>query len=297
MFGRGSLLLLGLGAAVGVPLVASKTTAVREQASEWWTSGDSANDVKSAASSTNGDVPAHERPQLRPEGANVSDLSEIFRFDVTAPWVLGRWPRVTTRLAELNLQGYRVPLVTGTAQDDLAGSLTYYFDKSQKVERITFRGTTGDSKKLVALLATKHGFVRQLDDDPGLFLYQVKWNGKAHSELHIRPRPVVDASEPYWRFDVALDMRRPHWRDEPASWFGGPGEADPRPAATTAEEATSSGWSWSPGSYISSWFGDSDAATDPTVYPTGVPAGAAPAFDPTTAGYGHNGATLPPVAP
>ena len=48
------------------------------------------------------------------------------------------------RLAELDVQGYRVPLVTGTSRDDLAGSLTYYFDKTHHVTHIHFRGTTGD---------------------------------------------------------------------------------------------------------------------------------------------------------
>ena len=68
----------------------------------------------------------------------------------TSAWVLARWPRVSTRLANLDLQGYRVPLVSGTADGDLAGSLTYYFNSQQRVQRITFIGSTGDARPLVA---------------------------------------------------------------------------------------------------------------------------------------------------
>jgi len=59
--------------------------------------------------------------------------------------VISRWPRVSAGLAELQLQGYRVPLVSGTTANDLAGALTYYFNSRQQVQRITFQGTTATS--------------------------------------------------------------------------------------------------------------------------------------------------------
>ena len=55
-------------------------------------------------------------------------LAEVLRFDVTVEWVMQRWPRVSTGLPYLQLQGYRVPLVSGTSLRDVAGSLTYYFN-------------------------------------------------------------------------------------------------------------------------------------------------------------------------
>ena len=137
------------------------------------------------------------------------DLAEIFRWDVTTAWILARWPRVSAGLSTVEQQGYRVPLVTGTAADDLAGSLTYYFDRRQQVERITFLGTTGDSRRLVALLATKFGFVRELNDDPSLFLYRVRDGRKVISELRIKPAHVVRADAPNTRFEVALLIERP----------------------------------------------------------------------------------------
>jgi hypothetical protein len=70
-------------------------------------------------------------------------------------------------------------------------------------------GTTGDSRRLVALMATKFGFVRELNDDPSLFLYRVREGRKVISELRIKPAHVVRSNEPYSRFDVSLLIERP----------------------------------------------------------------------------------------
>lgn len=143
------------------------------------------------------------------EGHGVRDLSEVLQFDATPAWVIARWPRVTSGLAELDLQGYRVPLVTGTGQDDLAGSLTYYFDRTQRMTRIDFHGTTGDPRKIISLVTTRYSFEPQTSTDPGMMLYQVRWNGKALSELRIRPSRVVRADQPFTRYEVQLAMKRP----------------------------------------------------------------------------------------
>jgi uncharacterized protein DUF6690 len=149
------------------------------------------------------------RPTGPIEGFSAHNLGDVLQFEGTPAWVMARWPRVTAGLAELDLQGYRVPLVTGTAQDDLAGSLTYYFDKNQRIEFINFHGTTGDPRKLIALVTSRYSFLRQPTQDPGLYLYQVKWNGKPLSELRVRPARVVRADQPHARYEVDLAMKRP----------------------------------------------------------------------------------------
>ena len=144
------------------------------------------------------------------EGVEVHDLTEVLRFDVKPGWIVSRWPRVSAGLGQLQLQGYRVPLVTGTAQDDLAGALTYYFDPRQEVQRITFNGTTGDTQKLVHLMTTRYGFARRLANDPGLFVYEIPGSdGGVQGTLQIRPARVVKSSDPYRRFDVWLAILRP----------------------------------------------------------------------------------------
>ena len=140
----------------------------------------------------------------------MPSLAEVLRFDATVPWVMQRWPRVSTGLPHLQLQGYRVPLVTGTSIADLAGSLTYYFNVRQRVQRITLRGTTGDPRALVALLTNRYRFTRRLTNDPGMVLYEAVDSGNQPvGTAKIRSASVVKANQPYTRFEVDLVMDRP----------------------------------------------------------------------------------------
>jgi hypothetical protein len=162
-------------------------------------------------------VPPPARPMLPAAAPATVDaprpvpMNQVFRFDVTNAWVMGQWPRVSTRLADIDSQGYRVALITGTQPWDLAGALTYYFNKDQRVERITFRGTTGDTRPLVTLLCNEHRFVRKLTDDPGVHLYEVVDRGQSISQLRIMARSVLYNNEPNNRFQIDLVLQRPSW--------------------------------------------------------------------------------------
>ncbi len=170
------LMLVTIAAgAIGLPYLASSSGGLWNSVSSQFTSP--ASDAKSASptagmmagtprsvafASTPATPSAPAAADAAPapiEGYSARDLGEVLRFDISPQWVMARWPRVTASLAELDLQGYRVPLVTGTRQDDLAGSLTYYFDKEHRVVRIAFRGTTGDPRRIIALATTRFNFV------------------------------------------------------------------------------------------------------------------------------------------
>lgn len=165
-----------------------------------------------AAAATAGDAAT---PKAAKPATPIHSLEEVLRFDVTTAWVLANWPRVSANLAELDVQGYRVPLVTGTSDADVAGSLTYYFNQKQRVARITFFGTTGDTRRLVAFLESQYGFKRAQTPEPNLYIYQVKsWSwGKVTSELRMRPASVVRSDVPHSRFEVALLIDRPKSMD------------------------------------------------------------------------------------
>ena len=139
----------------------------------------------------------------------VHAMEDVLRFDITTAWVLANWPRVSAGLAELDLQGYRVPVVTGASEADLAGSLTYYFNPRQRVQRIVFSGSTGDARRLVSLVESRYQLKRKITPDPSLFLYEHKEYGQVTSELRIRPAPVVRSGAPHGRFAVALTLGRP----------------------------------------------------------------------------------------
>jgi hypothetical protein len=221
MFRHSMFYFLVLCAAVGIPYF---STEWNSKSSQWFagrsgTETPAATDGTPGANSTGmGSLAAANSPvitPLTPSLANavsappVVDLAEALRFEVTSAWVLGRWPRVTAGLPDEDLQGYRVALVTGTHDDDLAGSLTYYFNKHQRCQRITFQGTTGDARKLIAYLTQRYGFKQQTSNDPNLFLYQIRWNGNPLSELHIRPSRVIRADAPLARFEVLLALNDP----------------------------------------------------------------------------------------
>jgi len=139
----------------------------------------------------------------------LTSLAEVLRLDVTVEWVLHRWPRVTTGLPQLQLQGYRVPLVSGTSVTDVAGSLTYYFNARQQVQRITLRGATGDPSVLATILASRYNFTRRFTNDPGVVLYEaVDSSNRPVGSLKIRSAPVVNVSQPYSRFQFDLVMDR-----------------------------------------------------------------------------------------
>jgi hypothetical protein len=143
------------------------------------------------------------------EGTPAVSLSEVFRLDVTKDWVYARWPRKTTALAELDLYGVRVPLVTGSQLTDLAGSLTYYFGPEGRVRLISFRGRTGDTTQIVQLVMQRFGLQPQPSLLAGEQLFQIRDGEKVLSSLRTRPAPVLWASSPHDSFSVELDLQDP----------------------------------------------------------------------------------------
>ena len=137
-------------------------------------------------------------------------MEQVFQFNISPSWIMDRWPRVSTGMAQLQLQGYRVSLVTGTLPSDLAGSLTYYYNPKQILEKITFSGTTGDASRLIQILTQQYGFARQLTNDGGVYLYQtVDDKGKVLSVLKVRSTGVIKREDTHSRYQVDLMLRRP----------------------------------------------------------------------------------------
>lgn len=202
---RGSFALLLLGA-IGAPYLLSSATSKSKDDSK--TEADLTAQELAAVSQLSGVLSNGGKKGSRFE-QNGPRLEQVFSFGVSTGWVLGSWPRVSTALADLDLQGYRVPLVSGTRTDDIAGSLTYYFGNEQRVERITFVGTTGDARRLVAILAAQHAFARQMTDDPSVHLYQSRKRRRIMGELRIRTSQVVRADSLHSRFALSLEM----WRE------------------------------------------------------------------------------------
>jgi hypothetical protein len=120
---------------------------------------------------------------IPPEGPAVTDFGEIFRFDIIPRWIIGRWGTVNRSVVGGEFEAFRVPVVTGKQPSDLTGSLTYYFDANDVVQRIAFLGSTYDEKRLVEFMTSKY----QLKKEPALGpdLYGVRWSKKLRSAMVI----------------------------------------------------------------------------------------------------------------
>ncbi len=142
--------------------------------------------------------------------SGIVSMSEVLRMDITPGWVTQRWPRVTTTLADTELDGLRVPYVSGTSTTDVTGSLTFYFDSREKLQRITFHGTTGDPHEMTALLTQRHDFRKQ--QRLGGELYTQSWLGQTSSGSYLRTAGALNAGQSTSQYEILLEMNRASWR-------------------------------------------------------------------------------------
>jgi len=143
-------------------------------------------------------------------GQPVSDLREVLRFDISPQWVTERFSRVTTVLAELQLDGLRVPMVTGTGPDDLAGSISYYFDQTSKLQRVMLHGFTGNPNSVVETMTQHYGLQREPSLEAGV--YTRRWNGMPVHFLRITRAPIVYSDAVHHKFTVFLELNQPDLR-------------------------------------------------------------------------------------
>jgi hypothetical protein len=220
MFKRGPLLLFGLLAAILGPMALTSSDGILQSA-------------KSALKSFNGQdaekppLNLSPPPKMSP-GAVASDsvgfpapqpsggasqipvsLSDAMRFDITPAWIISRWPHVLTMADAGPFQGYRVPLVTGTAEHDIAGTLTYYFSPRPELKRIKLTGVTGDPAQIVSLAMSRFGFTKQPSPIPGTHLYQIVYGKRPNSQLLIRMHDTIRNDRPLRRFDIDLEVNLP----------------------------------------------------------------------------------------
>jgi len=147
-------------------------------------------------------------PYVHP--SNRPSLEEAIDFGITPQWILSYFPHVTNVSIDPKLIGYRVPLVTGTKMQDIAGSMTYEFCNRQMLQRMTFVGSTGDAKAIIALVEKRFALVGRETNQPNLFVFEsTDSNGKVRNVLHVEIAPRLDRNSPQTQFQVKLRLFRP----------------------------------------------------------------------------------------
>jgi hypothetical protein len=133
-------------------------------------------------------------------------IEEAFRFDVSPEWVSRRWPRVSMVHGGLDHLGMRVAWVSGTRLDDVAGSLTYYFDQHHRLQRITFTGQAAEPRRLLAAVIPAYG-LKSLPTTEAA--HYVSGDPKQPtSEVIVKHLPVIAAEPAAPRVEVSLDLGR-----------------------------------------------------------------------------------------
>ena len=94
----------------------------------------------------------------------------------------------------------------------LAGALTYYFNPAQQVQRITFRGTTGNPQALVQLLTNRYKYARRPCNDPSRLVYEsIRSNNQSGGQVVVRSAAIVRQNDPLKRYEIDLTMERPEF--------------------------------------------------------------------------------------
>ena len=148
-----------------------------------------------------------QQPTTSVGGGVVSDLREVLRFDIVPGWLPQRFARVSTVTSNVQMDGLRVPLITGTQPKDIAGTLTYYFDASQALKRINLHGLTGDPSQLANLMVQYY----QLKPEQSLGgqLFTTRWNNRITSVLQIAPAPIIYAGADHSKYILFLELNQP----------------------------------------------------------------------------------------
>ena len=130
-------------------------------------------------------------------------LDTFLRFDVTPEWVTHHFDRVTV-LPTMGGEGMRVALISGTRRQDLAGSLTYYFDREKVVQRIAMEVETGDAKPVTEFV-TKHFKLEEVAQG----VYANQFNRVVISGMVVERPSVIQRNQPHTGQVVCLELNRP----------------------------------------------------------------------------------------
>ena len=148
-----------------------------------------------------------QQPNTALGGGTVTDLRELLRFDIVPGWLPQRFSRVSTVTSNVQMDGLRVPLITGTQPSDIAGTLTYYFDAGKSLKRIQLHGLTGDPSNLANLMVQFYQLAPE--QSLGGQLFTTRWNNRITSVMQVSPAPIIYAGADHSKYILFLELNQP----------------------------------------------------------------------------------------
>ena len=133
--------------------------------------------------------------------------ADFFQFDITQEWITRRWPDEVTEIEENTIRGYRVPLVSGTSEQDLYGSMIYYFGPGDTLSRISFLGSTGDAKYQIQWIGQQFGFHKKRRKGKTA-IFQPQKENNYQGILKIAPKSIIASDVTTQRYDIHLVVDR-----------------------------------------------------------------------------------------
>ena len=141
----------------------------------------------------------------------VTNFAEVIRMDANSTWVKSRWDRISVFAAGEGLTAFRCDLVTGVNQGDLHGCLTYFFDRQDRVAKISFRGWCGDPTPITTFATTSWNVEPKNGNSSSVFVAR-NWR-ITRGGLILQNAPIIRRDQPHEQVAVFFEVAAPDFRD------------------------------------------------------------------------------------
>lgn len=149
-------------------------------------------------------VPATEAYPSTPGPATI-DLRAWLRWDLPRGYLLWQHPHAAIVPTERNLLGYRIPFTTGLQPQDLTGTLTYYFDAKDQLQRMELSAASGNPWPMTQWLLPQFRLQPIASPDPNIRLAILKSRDQTQSLLAVAIGKAPSASSSH---ELFLELNR-----------------------------------------------------------------------------------------
>lgn len=137
-------------------------------------------------------------------------FAEVFRAGIEPSWVKQRWERISVFSSDHDLTAYRCDFSSGRQRWDIHGALTYFFDPSGQLAKISFRGWTGDADAFKSF-AADHWKLRPKGGSSQRVLLQKSWSS-TRGALILQESSVIRRENSHENVAVFFEVALPGFR-------------------------------------------------------------------------------------